>query len=211
MRMSSNLLLAAVCALFGTGCLHPVYVESGAYTASFQSARLNGEPVLVDTFQEGEHRYRFEHSVFVHEVVEPFQGFQYLGSISLENPHQIWTPGPGDTEAFLVGMMQSTAAELPDAACGAPAPDLSRGPSAWLSECKVTRDGVDYQARFSALPGSRGILVQVGSWTSPKGKEWVEGFWASLKPVERAAAGPGTTVTPPIGTLPNRAFEQLPR
>jgi hypothetical protein len=214
MRMTPHLSLAIACALLGAGCLHPVYVESGAYTASFHSARLNGEPVVVETFQEGEHRFRFEHATFVHEIVEPFQGFQFMGAISLDDEQQIWTPGPGDTEAFLVEMVRDMGARLPDAQCVAPVPDVSRGPSAWLSECKVTREGVAYQVRFSALPGSRGVLVQVGSWTSAKGKEWVEQFWASLKPVERQAWGRGAApiaVTPPVGGLPERALNPMPK
>jgi hypothetical protein len=164
---------------------------------TFHGARLNGAPVEVDNITEQGIAFRVEHSVFVAEIVPPFQGFQAVLSVAPSNPETAWQPTSEDAQKLAVGLAGAFQQKLNGYGQSACAEPRAIGPG-WELECTLAAKSVTYRMRTRATVGPHGIIALQGTWLSDGGKQWVDAFFQSL----HTNGHPSAPVGPPGTSLP---------
>jgi len=186
----------AISIVFTAACSHDTAV--GGYHATFHGGQLNAPPTKTDRFTVDGVKFVVEHSNFIYELGDPFQSWELLASVTLDDSTRTWHPTVEDRRQFADGWYQGIQQRLDVGAPGRAVPPQCDAPrlehDAWLIECTATRDQARLQLRARVLEGPRGVVIQEASWVSDKGHEWTDAFWSSLHQVNAAA----TPSSPPV-------------
>lgn len=189
--------------LLATGCMHTARLPRAGCEVDFQGLRLNGAPVDVIPFEVEGTRFIAEASQFNYEVKPPFQAVQSVFFLAPADAEAVLPGTPETVRAVLEGFVGTVQKVLPGTRCDAATPDASFSPVGLEQRCAVTAQEVTLSMRMRAVPAGRGLLIQVATWTSEKGKAWSDAFWRSLRVVPASAppagAGKVEPASPALG------------